>query len=121
MPRRSNAVPSVAADTNPTQRDRHLQQVAAYGRLGWQKSSGYNYRALVEVDISRLKHIIGDALRSRTDVRRATEVAIAARVLNRMLDLGQPEYVRLSISATKSSRRTSGPRSKRGETERRAH
>lgn len=95
VPPRSNAVPG-AADTNPTPRDRHLQQIAARGRLGWQKSSGYDYRALVEADIGRFKRVIGDALRSRTDARRATEVATAVRVLNRMLELGQPEYVRLA-------------------------
>ncbi len=37
-----------------------------------------------------------DALRSRTDGRRRTEVAIAAGVLNRMLELGRPEYVRIA-------------------------
>jgi hypothetical protein len=31
----------------------------------------------------------------QTDERQATEVAIAANVLNRMLDLGRPEYVRI--------------------------
>ena len=45
-------------------------------------------------DTSRFKRVIGDALCSRTDRRRATEVAIAVGVLNRMLDLGRPEYVR---------------------------
>jgi hypothetical protein len=44
--------------------------------------------------VSRWKRVIGDGLRSRTDGRRATEVAIAADVLNRMLDLGRPSYVR---------------------------
>ncbi len=65
---------------------------------GWdgRSSSGYNYRALVEADIGRFKRVIGDALGSRTEARRATEVAIAVRVLNRMLELGQPEYVRLA-------------------------
>jgi len=96
VPPRSNAVPSAGADTNPTSRDRHLQQIAARGRLGWQKSSGYDYRALVEADIGRFKRVVGDALRSRTDARRATGVATAVRVLNRMLELGQPEYVRLA-------------------------
>jgi hypothetical protein len=32
--------------------------------------------------------VIGDGLRSRTDRRQATEVAIAGDVLNRMLELG---------------------------------
>ena len=39
--------------------------------------------------------MIGDALRSRTDGRQATEVAIAVRALNRMLELGRPESVRI--------------------------
>jgi transposase len=63
--------------------------------MGWQKASGYNWRALVEADISRFKRVVGGALRSRRDERRATEVAVAVRVLNRMLELGRPEYVRI--------------------------
>jgi hypothetical protein len=64
--------------------------------MGWQKFSGYNWRALVEADIGRFKRVIGDALRSRTERRRVNEAALAVRVLNRMLELGRPEYVRLS-------------------------
>ena len=96
VPPRSNAVPSSAAETAPTQRDRHLQFIARHGRMNWQKMSGYNYRALVEADISRYKRVIGDALRSRTDARRNTEVAVAVQALNRMLELGRPEYVRIA-------------------------
>jgi hypothetical protein len=96
VPPRSAAVPSAAAETTPTQRDRHLQLIAERGRMGWQRISGYNWRALVEADIGRFKRVIGDALRSRTERRRAAEVAIAVRVLNRMLELGRPEYVRLA-------------------------
>jgi hypothetical protein len=46
--------------------------------------------------LSRWKRVIGDALRSRTDGRQVTEVTIAADVLNRMLELGRPEYVRIA-------------------------
>ena len=95
VPPRSSAVPSDTADTAPTQRDRHIEAIAEHGRMGWQKASGYNWRALVEADIARFKRVVGDGLRSRTDGRRAAEVAIAAGVLNRMLDLGRPEYVRI--------------------------
>jgi hypothetical protein len=42
------------------------------------------------------KRVIGDALRSRTKGRQMTEVAIAAASLNRMIELGRPEYVRLT-------------------------
>ena len=77
----------------PTQRDRHLQSIAEHGRMGWQRRSGYTRRALVETAISRLKRVIGNGLRSRTDQRRMTEVAIAIHALNRMLELGRPESV----------------------------
>jgi hypothetical protein len=70
VPPRSSAVPSATAETAPTKRDRHLQLIAD-------------------------KRVIGDALRSRTGSRQTTEVAIAVASLNRMLELGRPEYVRL--------------------------
>ncbi len=89
-------MPSEAAETAPTQRDRHLQLIAACGRLGWQTASGYNRRALAEAAVSRYKRVIGDALRSRTDRRQATEAAIAVRALNRMLELGRPQSVRIA-------------------------
>ena len=94
VPPRSSAVPSDTTKTAPTQRDAHLRCIAERGRMGWQRASGYNLRALVEADVSRWKRVIGDGLRSQTDGRQATEVAIATNVLNRMLDLGRPEYVR---------------------------
>jgi hypothetical protein len=81
VPPRSNAVPSDSAETDPTQRDRHLGSIAERGRMGWQRASGYNWRALVEADIARFKRVIGDGLRSRTDDRQAVEVAIAVSVL----------------------------------------
>ena len=96
VPPRSSAVLSDTAPTAPTMRDRHLQIIADRGRMAWQKAAGYNWRALVEADISRFKRSIGDGLRSRTDWRRATEVAIAVNALNWMLELGRPEYIRLS-------------------------
>ncbi|MBB5692739.1 IS5 family transposase [Muricoccus pecuniae] len=95
VPPRWSAVPSATAETAPTQRDQHLRMIAERGRMGWQKVSGYNWRALVEADISRFKRVLSGGLHSRTDGRRATEVAIAVRTLNRMLELGRPEYVRI--------------------------
>ena len=96
VPPRCNAVPSDTASTVPSQRDQHLHDIAEHGRMKWQKTSGYHWRALVEADMSRFKRVIGKALRSRTDRRRATEVAIAVDALNRMLELGRPSYVRFA-------------------------
>ena len=47
-------------------------------------------------DAGFVARVIGDALRSRTDGRQTTEVAIAVASLNHMLELGRPEYVRLT-------------------------
>ena len=96
VPPRSSAVPSADAETAPRRRDAHLRCTAERGRMGWQKASEHNWRALVEPDVSRWKRVIGDGLRSRTGGRQATEAAIAADALNRMLDLGRPEYVRIA-------------------------
>jgi hypothetical protein len=45
-------VPSATADSVPTKRDQHLQLIAERGRMGWQRASGYNWRALVEADMA---------------------------------------------------------------------
>jgi hypothetical protein len=96
VPPRSTAVPSATAETAPTQRDRHLQLIAERGRRGWQMASGYTKRARAEATIGRYKRVIGDGLRSHTDERRATEMDVAVQVLNRMLELGRPTYVRIA-------------------------
>jgi IS5 family transposase len=95
VPPRAGAVACVSSKTAPTQRDRHLRMITERGRMAWQKASGYNLRAKVEASIGRYKRVIGDALRSRTDQTEATEVAIAAAALNRMLGLGRPNYARI--------------------------
>jgi hypothetical protein len=60
-----------------------IQCIAENGRMAWQKTYRYNQRAKVEATIGRWKQVIGDGLRSRIDVRRATEVDVAVHVLNR--------------------------------------
>ena len=94
VPPRATAVPSDTAKTAPTQRDRHLQHIAEHGRSAWQRASGYTTRARAEAAIGRFKRVFGEGLRSRTDDRRATEVDVAVHALNRMSELGRPNYVR---------------------------
>jgi Transposase DDE domain len=96
VPPRSTAVPSESAETAPTQRDRHLRLIAEKGRMGWQKASGYDARPRAEAAVSRYKRVIGDGLRSRTDRRRGTEVDVNVHALNRMLEFGRPESVRIA-------------------------
>jgi hypothetical protein len=59
-------------------------------------TSHYNQRARVEGQFARWKQVIGDGLRFHSDEARVTEVAIAAAALNRMLDLGCPNSVRVA-------------------------
>src|SRR5512134_593452 len=94
IPPRADAV--LGDTTAPTQRDRHIQQIAKIGRLGWQRASQYNLRALVEAQIGRFKQVIGNALRFHADAAQTTEITIAVQVLNRMLDLGRPKSVRVA-------------------------
>ena len=96
VPPRATAVSSRTAASEPTQRDGHLQLIAERGRMAWQKASGCTKRARAETAISRFKRGIGDRLRSHTEERRATEVNVAVHVLNRMLELGRPTYVRVT-------------------------
>ena len=96
VPPRATAVPSQTADTEPTQRDRHLQCIAERGRIGWQKMLGYNKRSRVEAVIGRYKQVIGDGLRFRKDERRATEISVAVHLMNRMLELGRPLSIRIA-------------------------
>ena len=53
IPPRSTAVPSDTAETEPTQRDRHIEMLARKGRMGWQKAVGYGKRSLVETAFHR--------------------------------------------------------------------
>ncbi len=96
VPPRSIAVPSDTAQTAPTQRDHHLRAITEHGRMAWQAASGYTARARAETAMARFKQVIGDGLRSHTAERRRTEVEVAVHVLNRMLDLGRPNSVRIA-------------------------
>jgi Transposase DDE domain len=95
VPPRSTAMLSDTAQTNPTQRDRHLQGITNNGRVGWQKSSGYNKRSRAEAAIGRFKQVIGNGLHSQTNARQNAEIAVAVHVLNRMLEFGRPTSVRI--------------------------
>ena len=95
VPPRSTDALSATAETEPTQRDRHLQTIAKQSRLGWQKASSYNVRSRVEAAVGRYKQVTGDGLHFRKVARRATEVAVAVLALNRMLELGCPISVRI--------------------------
>jgi transposase len=90
IPPRSNAVLSDTAETEPTQRDQHIEMLARNGRMGWQKVVGYGKRSLVETAFYRYKILIGRSLRARTLSAQKVEARIACTVINRMTSLGMP-------------------------------
>lgn len=95
IPPHVTAVLSATADHHPSQRDRHITLMAAKGRLGWQKETGYGRRSLVETAMGRYKAIIGPSLRARSLPSQCTEAAVGVAVLNRMLHAGRPNSVRI--------------------------
>jgi hypothetical protein len=85
-------IPDVAQ--NPSIRERHIIDIAAHGRMAWQKSSGYNQRSGVETLMGRWKAVIGPKLKARSFENQKAEAKIGARVLNRMTELGRPNFQR---------------------------
>lgn len=78
------------------ERDRHIHAIQSHGRMAWQKSSGYNRRALVETSISRFKRIIGGRLRTRSLPAQRVEAGIGVSILNKMARLGMPVTERVA-------------------------
>ena len=82
--------------TEPTQRDGHIQSLADRGRLGWQRETDYGKRSKAETAMSRYKRILGDHLHARKLPGQQAEAAIGVAVLNRMIDTGRPDSVRVA-------------------------
>lgn len=80
----------------PTVRDRHIAEIETKGRMAWQKSTGYNQRSRIETQMGRWKAVIGPKLKARNFDNQTTEVKIGVRALNRMTDLGRPEFRRVA-------------------------
>ena len=89
-----NAALSSHAAQNPTVRDTHINEIAAHGRLAWQKASGYNQRSRGETLMGRWKTVVGPKLKARNFENQKTEVKIGVRILNRMTGLGRPRFER---------------------------
>jgi hypothetical protein len=96
IPPRSTAVLSDTAETDPTQRDRHIRLIKERGRQGWQRSVNYGKRSLAEVAMFRYKKVIGRSLHARTLPTQKTEAKVACKVINIMTSLGMPVSRRIA-------------------------
>ena len=66
------------------------EMMAVGGKVVWKKISGYHRRSLVETQMSRIKTILGNHLKSRHFDNQKTEAVIMANILNTMTSLGMP-------------------------------
>ena len=96
IPPHANAVFSKNAEGEINSRDLTLLYVMLKGRLRWQKESGYNLRSLVETVMCRYKKIIGNGLRCRKMSKQIIESKLGCYVLNKMVDLGMPNSVKMA-------------------------
>ena len=94
IPPPKNAALSLNAVQNPTVRDRQITNIAVHGRMAWQKTSGYNQRSRIETQMGRWKAVIGPKLKARSLKNQKSEAKIGVRVLNRMTELGRPNFER---------------------------
>jgi hypothetical protein len=94
IPLPKNAVLTPGAAQNPNIRDSHIADIAARGRMAWQKCSSYNQRSRVETLIGCWKTVIGPKLKARSFENQKTEAKMGTRILNRMTELGRPNFER---------------------------
>jgi hypothetical protein len=94
IPPPKNGALSSDAVQNPSTRERHIAENQARGRIAWQRSSGYNQRSRGETLMGRWKAVIGPKLKARSLKKQKTEAKIGVRVLNRMTELGRPNFER---------------------------
>jgi hypothetical protein len=96
IPPPKNAVFSLNVAQHPTSRDCHIAEIESKGRIAWQKSSGYNQRSRGGTLMGRWKAVIGSKLKARSFTNQKTEANIGVRVLNRMTELGRPNFERIA-------------------------
>ena len=85
-------------------RDRHIDDISVRGRMGWQRASGYNQRSRAETLMSRWKTVIGPKLMARSFKDQKTEAKIGVRILNRMTELGRPNFERTALNPSRVGR-----------------
>jgi hypothetical protein len=76
----------------PSTRDQYIAEIQTHGRLARQVSRGYNQRSRGETLMCRWKGVIGSKLKARSFENQQREVRICVCILNKMTELGRPEF-----------------------------
>jgi Transposase DDE domain len=85
---------AIYSKNNHTQRNTNLQNIKTFGRMPWQRATGYGQRNYSELAIQRYKRILGNKLHAREMSREIKEATIGAGCLNKMTRLGMPKSYR---------------------------
>jgi len=80
-------------------RNERVQHIRQKGRKRWKRESGYHRRSVIESTMSRYKRILGPQLLARSWPGQQTEARIGCAILNRMIQLGKPQTVRVEVCA----------------------
>jgi transposase len=92
VPPHKTAVCSPAGDS---QRDDHIRVIDQYGRIAWQKKTGYGLRNYAELAMQRVKRIFGNTMKARKLPQQKVEAWVSNVALNRMTGLGMPVSVKI--------------------------
>jgi Transposase DDE domain len=96
IPPRDGAKPWSESTPGAVWRNEAIDVIEKSSRREWKAASGYHRRSLAETLMYRLKTLTGHSLWAREIGSQATEVAIRAGVLNRMVALARPQSARIA-------------------------
>jgi hypothetical protein len=94
VPPPNNAVLSPGAAQDPSIRDHHIADIAAHGRVAWQKASGYNQRSRSETLMGRWRLSFGLKLKAHVFKNPKTKAKIGVRIPNPVTELDRPNFER---------------------------
>ena len=91
IPPRKNAV----KDSQTHQRNESIDYINEHTKSRWKREYNYHQRALVENLFSRWKTIFGENIKSKNEHAQQVEVTLKSFILNKMTDLGLPNWKRI--------------------------
>lgn len=92
FPPRVNATRHKATHEAWRLRNHAVSQVGYHDMKYWKKKNNYHRRSLSETAMYRMKQLMGDHVQARTIERQSCEIGIKCSILNKMIQLGMPNY-----------------------------
>lgn len=86
---------AVCSAAGQSQRDNHIRVIDEFGRIAWQKKTGYGLRNYAELAMQRVKRIFGNTMKARKLPQQKTEAWVTAVALNKMTSLGMPVSIKI--------------------------